>query len=92
MDVPLRAQFDSSADFHTWGPAVQPEEQVGEAEVEMEVETCLPRLSHDTHLLQGRLTLFSLPGFFIQTGVTLVKPKFKDGWDEHQDHSLRGHL
>ena len=88
----VKEELDIDAGLPARSSAVQLQEEMGEGEVEMEVEICLPRLSHHTHLLQGRLTLFSLPGFFIQTGVTLVKPKFKDGWDEHQNHSLRGHL
>jgi len=86
------AQPDSSAGVLSGSPAVQPEKQVGEGEVEMEVEACLPLLSHHPHLLQSGLTQFSVLYLRLQTGVSLVKPKFTDGWDKHQNYSLRSHL
>ena len=49
-------QLDSGAGVPAWSPAVQLQEQVGEGEVDLEVETCLPLLSNHPGLLQGRLT------------------------------------
>ena len=64
---------------------------MGEGEMEMEVEICLPRLSHHLDFLQGRF----LPLHFSSNslpGCPLVEPESKDDGDEHQDDRLRGHL
>ena len=49
-------QLDSDAGVPAWSPAVQLREQVGEGEVDLEVEICLPLLSNHPGMLQGRLT------------------------------------
>ena len=91
-------QLDSVAGVPARGAAVQLQEEVGEGEVEMEVETCLPPLPHHPHILQGRLASgkqqlvpVQSPSIYLP-GRPLPKPELNDDAGEHQDDGLRGHL
>ena len=48
-------QLDSDAGVPAWSPAVQLQEQVGEGEVDLEVETCLSLLSNHPGISGGTL-------------------------------------
>ena len=56
-------QLDIVAGLPARSSAVQLQEEMGEGEMEMEVEICLPRLPHHLDFLQGRFLPLS---FFIQ--------------------------
>ena len=80
-------QLDSVAGVPARGAAVQLQEEVGEGEVEMEVEVGLPRLPPHPRILQGWLCLFS-PSVLFLPGRPRVKPESQDDGDEHQDDGV----
>ena len=63
---------------------------MGEGEVDLEVEACLPLLSNHPGMLQGRLTEDkSLPHvIYFTKGCPFAKSEPNDGGDEHQGDSL----
>ena len=83
-------QLDSGAGVPAWSPAVQLQEQVGEGEVDLEVETCLPLLSNHPGLLQGWLTKdkYLLFFCFFSSGYPVATSESSNGWDEHQGDGL----
>ena len=67
-------QLDIDAGVPARSSAVQLQEEMGEGEMEMEVETCLPCLPHHLDFLQGRVSsssLFSLRPIFFQAALLL---------------------
>ena len=73
MSTAIILQLDSDAGLPAWSPAVQLQEQVGEGEVDLEMETCLPFLSNHPGVLQGRLTEDKyLLAFFVLPQATLL--------------------
>ena len=90
MSTAIILQLDSDAGLPARSPAVQLREQVGEGEVDLEVETCLPFLSNHPGMLQGRLTKdkYLLLVICFTIGCPFAKSEPSDGWDEHQGDSL----
>ena len=80
-------QLDSDAGVPAWSPAVQLQEQVGEGEVDLEVETCLSLLSNHPGMLQGRLINSPLC-FGFSSGYPVATSESSNGWDEHQGDGL----
>lgn len=65
-------QFDSFAGVYSWCPAVQLQGEVGEGQVEVEMEASLPLLPTHPHTFQGESHSYTVQGESARQGVFLL--------------------